>query len=114
MLPRFWQQTDTARRRESHQFYHFINSQLKYPGNTLRAGIDGILYVHLTIAATGAVSQAMIKRRELKAEGGEDSYAEKGYADLDAEVLRVARFLRFQPNGAATDTITIAYRFRMQ
>ncbi|MBF9238882.1 TonB family protein [Hymenobacter sp. BT683] len=114
ILPRFWQQIDTAQRREAQQLYHFTNRQLKYPSNSLRAGIDGKLHVHLTVAADGSVSRATIIRRELKAEGGDAVYAEKGYADLDAEALRVSHSLRFKPSNVAVDTVTITYRFLMQ
>ena len=114
VLPRFWQKTDTAKSRAAYQLYQVTGSQLKYPANTLRAGIDGVLYVRLTIAADGTVSQADITRRELKAEGGDASYFEKGKTDIDAEVLRVAKTLRFKPSSLAIDTVTITQRFVIQ
>ena len=114
ILPRFWQLTDSARKQASAQLNQFASSQAKYPSNTLRAGIDGIVYVRLTVASNGAVTQADIIRRTLSAEGGDVTYSEKGKADLDTEVLRVARALRFQPSAAGADTVTISQRFVMQ
>jgi TonB family protein len=106
--------TDSARNRAAAQLYQFASSQSKYPSNTLRAGIDGIIYVRLTIAGDGTVSQAEITRRILSAEGGDSGYVEKGKAALDAEVVRVAQALRFQPSSSEIDTVTISQRFLMQ
>lgn len=114
VLPRFWQLTDSARKKASAQLNQFASSQAKYPHNTLHAGIDGIVYVRLTVGSDGTVTQADIIRRTLSAEGGDVTYSEKGKADLDAEVLRVARALRFQPSVTAADTVTISQRFVMQ
>lgn len=114
ILPRFWRLADTARSSAVRRLYDFASSQIKYPHNTLRAGIDGTVYARLTLSAGGTVSQASITRRELHEQGGDNTYSEKGKAALDAEVLRVLQALRFQPSGAANDTVTTSQRFVMQ
>ena len=114
VLPRFWHQTDTARNRSAWQLYRFTNSQAKYPSNTLRAGIDGIIYVRLTVMADGSVGGAEIIRRKLMEQGGDDSYSERGRAALDTEVLRVTQILRFAPSSMRADTVIISHRFVMQ
>lgn len=115
VLPRFWHATtDTARSSGAHQVYRFAASTTLYPPSTIRAGIDGLMYVRLTIAADGTVSQAIITRRALNDSGGDDAYFKQARADLDAEVLRTMRGLRFKPSKADGDTVTLTQRFVVQ
>jgi len=113
-LPRFWHQTDTARNHSAWLLHQFARPHINNPFNTLLAGIEGIIYVRLTVMADGSVRRTEIIRRNLTEEGGNASYSESGRGALDAEVLRVTQALRFSPSSARADTVTISHRFVMQ
>ena len=118
VLSRFWHQADTAvaKYRLYQLFHQTASRQLKYPQNSLRAGLEGKIYVRLTILADGSVGQAIVTRRELASWHKEEDkkLSDLGKADLDAEVLRVMRSVHFEPSKMASDTVTIASGFAIQ
>lgn len=113
VLARFWQLPDTAKLRAAQPLYRFFSSQAKYPTTTLRAQVEGKIYAQLTVLADGTVSTVAITRRDFLGES-DPLTAAKGIADLDAEVIRVMKLVRFAPGGAASDTVTVTTMFRMQ
>ena len=114
ILTRFWQlKSDTVKLIAAQPFYRFTSSKLKYPANTLRAQIEGKVYARLTVLASGTVSGVTITRREIIGEA-DPLYSVKGIAELDAEVVRVMKLVRFEPGSAASDTITVTSVFQIQ
>jgi len=113
VLARFWQLPDSAKLRAVQPLHRFVSSQAKYPAATLRAQVEGRIYARLTVLADGTVSQVAITRRDFLSEP-DPLTAAKGIADLDAEVTRVMKLVRFEPSGAASDTVTVTSMFRMQ
>jgi hypothetical protein len=113
VLARFWQLPDTAKLRAVQPLHRFFSSQAKYPTTTLQAQVEGKIYARLTVLADGTVSAVAITRRDFLGEP-DPLTAAKGIADLDAEVTRVMKLIRFEPGSAASDTVTVTTMFRMQ
>ncbi|MBH8557040.1 energy transducer TonB [Hymenobacter negativus] len=112
VIPRFWHAPDSVKLKAAKPFYQFTGSKLTYPANTMRAEIEGNFSARLTVMTDGSVGSVIITRREVIGDAVPLYYA-RGLTDLEAEIVRVMKLVRFEP-GAAADTITITSRFRMQ
>jgi hypothetical protein len=112
VMPRFWHAADSLKLKAAQPFYQFTGSKLVYPTNTLRAEIEGNFSARLTVLADGSVGSVIIAKREILGDAIPLYYA-RGLTDLEAEIVRVMKLVRFEP-GAALDTITVTSRFRMQ
>lgn len=116
LAPRFWQQPDSSKNKSAREFYRLINSHTKYPTTTLRAQVDGKIYVRLTVLPNGEISKADIVRRELNenyAVAIDEGLSTKGKLDLDAEAIKGIQGIRFVA-GKTTDTVTVARKFIIQ
>jgi hypothetical protein len=112
VVPRFWHAADSVKLKIAQPFYQFTGSKLRYPANTMRAEIAGNFSARLTVMADGSVGSVVVTRRELVGDAVPLYYA-RGLTDLETEIVRVMKLVRFEP-GAAADTITVTSRFRMQ
>lgn len=112
VMPRFWHAPDSVKLKVAQPFYQFTGSKLTYPTTTLRAEIEGHFSARLTVLADGSVGSVAITKREITGDAIPLYYA-RGLKDLEAEIVRVMKLVRFEP-GAAIDTTTVTSRFRMQ
>lgn len=77
---------------------------LRYPPALLRQGIQGVVVVRIRVDAAGAVAEAKLEQSA-------------GYAEMDAEALRVARLSRFRVSanvGPAGLWAVVPYRFDLR
>ena len=116
IFSRFWQQPDSAKRSALQLFLRHLNGNTKYPVTTLRAQLEGIIFIRLIILPTGEVSKVEIVGRELNEQFANIENKElmsQAKADLDAAALKSVQGIRFAP-GSATDSITVPRKFVMQ
>lgn len=113
ILARFWNLPDSVMSEAARPFFQFAGSHIKYPANSLRAGVSGKISATLIVLANGAVSQVRITKRELVEEGGPGT-ATLGVAALDAELTRVLKALRFEPSARAKDSVSVTQAFSIQ
>lgn len=115
-MSRFWHQQSSSKVQSAQVFYQFINRDAKYPSTTLRAQVDGVIYIRMIVLPDGSLAKAEIVGRELNEEFADlknGVLMAKAKADLDAEALRPFRSVRFE-RGRTTDTITVSRKFVMQ
>ncbi|GAA4023569.1 hypothetical protein GCM10022409_04290 [Hymenobacter glaciei] len=113
---RFWDKPSALHQQSAQVFWQAINRETKYPSTTLRAQIEGTIYVQLIVLADGSIAKAEIIKRQLNEELADNSNTKvlaKAKDDLDAEALKPLAHIRFAA-GAKIDTIVVPRRFVMQ
>ena len=116
IFPRFWQLPDSVKHGVGQLFFRRINGTTKYPATTLRAQLEGTIFIRLIILPTGEVGKTEIAGRELKEQFADVANKElmnQARADLDAAALKSVQGLRFTP-ASATDSVTVPRTFIIQ
>jgi len=83
---------------------------------TLRAGIEGVIYIRMTVLPSGEVSNPEVVRRSLIEMPSDAVTAEMratAISDLEAAATQAFRTVRFEA-GTRADTVTVARRFVIQ
>lgn len=114
-FPRFWHEAEPVRSQAGRNYYQFQRQNIKYPVTSLRAGVGGSVAALLTVLPNGKVGVVRITRRVLD-ESATSIEAPTPAAEeaLDAEVIRVASQMRFEPSALSEDTVTVIQRFVFQ
>ncbi|RZK25951.1 MAG: TonB family protein [Hymenobacter sp.] len=110
-LPRFWKSTDSlARQLAARPLWQAVRQRVRYPQTALRSQVEGTVQVRILIAPDGApLNVSVLKTAFMPALADR-----KASEELEAEALRVAQQLHFQPKAGAVDTVTIPFSYRIQ
>jgi TonB family protein len=104
-LPRFWKNTDSlARQQDFRKLRQALSQRLHYPRAALRSQLEGTVKVRMLLTPAGAPLSISILKTAFMPATADKKLSE----EMEAEALRVAQLLRFQPVASAVDTLTFS------